>query len=90
MIGKLAAVGKVTGAAKVVVKAVKKINLESVTMVSDGIKAADEAVEKITSKKKRKYAQAAEKLKELKELRDLEILTEEEFLDKKQKYLDML
>jgi len=74
---------------KKTVGVVTKVSVSEVTKVADGVKAIGTVAGMVPSKKK-SLAEVTEDLKRLKELRDLGILTEEEFEEKKKKYLEML
>ena len=74
---------------KKTVGVVTKVSVSEVTKVADGVKAIGQVAGLVPSKKK-SLAEVTEDLKRLKELRDLGILTEEEFEEKKKKYLEML
>ena len=74
---------------KKTVGAVAKVSVSEVTKVADGVKAIGTVAGLVPSKKK-SLAEVTEDLKRLKELKDLGILSEEEFEEKKQKYMDML
>ena len=87
MMGKVAVAAKVAGAAKVVAKAVKNIDIAK---TADGINVVGGVVDKFQSPKKKSRAEAMEDLKKLKELLDLGVLTEEEFAEKKKKLLDLI
>ncbi|MDO4531119.1 MAG: SHOCT domain-containing protein [Bacillota bacterium] len=79
--------GTAVGIVKKTVGAVAKISITEVAKVADGVKAVSEL---IVPDRKRSLAEVTEDLKRLKELRDLGILTEEEFEEKKKKYMEML
>lgn len=87
MIGKVAVVAKVAGAAKTVVKVVKGVDI---VKAADNINVVGGVVDKFQSPKKKSRAEAMEDLKKLKELLDLGVLTEEEFAEKKKKLLDLI
>ena len=79
-------------AVRVVKKAVcvvTKVSVSEVTKVADGVKAIGTVAGLVPSSKK-SLAEVTEDLKRLKELKDLGILSEEEFEEKKQKYMEML
>lgn len=85
MIGKTA----VVSAVKKTVGVVAKVGTSEVTKVVDGVKAIGQVAGMMPSKKK-SLAEVTEDLKRLKELEDLGILSEEEFEEKKKKYMEML
>ena len=85
MIGKTA----VVSAVKKTVGVVAKVGTSEVTKVVDGVKAIGQVASMVPSKKK-SLAEVTEDLKRLKELKDLGILSEEEFEEKKKKYMEML
>ncbi|WP_405725070.1 SHOCT domain-containing protein [Anaerotignum sp.] len=74
---------------KKTVGAVAKVSVSEVTKVADGVKAIGVVAGMVPSKKK-SLAEVTEDLKRLKELKDLGILSEEEFEEKKKKYMEML
>jgi len=74
---------------KKTVGAVAKVSVSEVTKVADGVKAIGTVAGMVPSKKK-SLAEVTEDLKRLKELKDLGILSEEEFDEKKKKYMEML
>ena len=74
---------------KKAVSAVAKVSVSEVTKVADGVKAIGTVAGMVPSKKK-SLAEVTEDLKRLKELKDLGILSEEEFDEKKKKYMEML
>jgi len=74
---------------KKTVGAVAKVSASEVTKVADGVKAIGAVAGMVPSKKK-SLAEVTEDLKRLKELKDLGILSEEEFDEKKKKYMEML
>ena len=74
---------------KKAVGAVAKVSVSEVTKVVDGVKAIGTEAGMVPSKKK-SLAEVTEDLKRLKELKDLGILSEEEFDEKKKKYMEML
>ena len=85
MIGKTA----VVAAVKKTVGVVAKVGTSEVTKVVDGVKTIGQVAGMMPSKKK-SLAEVTEDLKRLKELKDLGILSEEEFEEKKKKYMEML
>ena len=74
---------------KKTVGVVAKVSTSEVTKVVDGVKAIGQVAGLMPSKKK-SLAEVTEDLKRLKELKDLGILSEEEFEEKKKKYMEML
>ena len=74
---------------KKAVGAVAKVSVSEVTKVADGVKAIGTVAGMVPSKKK-SLAEVTEDLNRLKELKDLGILSEEEFDEKKKKYMEML
>ena len=74
---------------KKTVGVVAKVSTSEVTKVVDGVKAIGQVAGLMPSKKK-SLAEVTEDLKRLKELKDLGILSEEEFDEKKKKYMEML
>ncbi|MGN0135947.1 SHOCT domain-containing protein [Anaerotignum sp.] len=75
---------------KKVMGTVKHVSISEVTKVADGVKAVGGMVDMLHPSKEKSLAEVTEDLKRLKELKDLGILTEEEFEEKKQKYMEML
>ena len=82
-------IGKVVTVATKAVNTVAKVSVSEVTKVADGVKAIGTVAGMVPSKKK-SLAEVTEDLKRLKELKDLGILSEEEFDEKKKKYMEML
>ena len=85
MIGKTA----VASAVKKKAGVVAKVGTSEVIKVVDGVTAIGQVAGMMPSKKKT-LAEVTEDLKRLKELKDLGILSEEEFEEKKKKYMEML
>lgn len=81
--------GSAVTVVKKAVGAVAKVSVSEVTKVADGVKAIGTVAGMVPSKKK-SLAEVTEDLKRLKELKDLGILSEEEFDEKKKKYMEML
>ena len=82
-------IGKVVTVATKAVNTMAKVSVSEVTKVVDGVKAIGTVAGMVPSKKK-SLAEVTEDLKRLKELKDLGILSEEEFDEKKKKYMEML
>ena len=82
-------IGKVATVATKAVNTGAKVSVSEVPKVVDGVKAIGTVAGMVPSKKK-SLAEVTEDLKRLKELKDLGILSEEEFDEKKKKYMEML
>lgn len=77
------------GVVKKTVGVVKHVSVSEVTKVADGLNALG-TVFGVVPSKKNSLEKVTEDLKRLKELKDLGILSQEEFEEKKKKYMEML